>query len=104
MKSHSEGKKIGHEKAALAANRAGNEWTKLAFNAFKRYARKHKTFTTESVRNANPSLPEPTDPRAWGHVVLMAKKEMIVTPDGWECAKNKNVHARPVTRWKSNLI
>jgi len=92
---------IGHEKAEIAADHAGQEWKDLAFEAFKNYAKKHRYFTTELVRLNSKHVPIPPDKRAWGHVALRAKREEIVIGDGWTRASSSSVHGMVVTRWLS---
>ena len=96
-----EGLNIGHAMADVAANNAGDEWKEVAFDAFKQYARRHSTFTTEQVRLASPDVRPPPDARAWGQVALRAKREGIVVGAGWVRAESPRVHGMVVTQWQS---
>ena len=98
-----EGLQIGHRMAEVAADHAGEEWKEMAFEAFKRHAMLHSTFTTEQVRRWNPDIPVPPDGRAWGQIALRAKKEKVVSADSWVRADNRSVHGMAVTLWRSNI-
>lgn len=98
-----EGLAIGHKRANDAAEHAGGEWLELALDAFKNYAINHKQFTTEEVRLAHPNLPEPPDKRAWGAVPRIAKKEGLISAQGWTRANSHTVHGMVVTLWESRI-
>jgi hypothetical protein len=99
-----EGLELGHRMAEVAAFNAGEEWKDLAFQAFRDYAKTHHVFTTEQVRQANPDLPAPPDPRAWGSVALRAKRAGVVNVESWVRADSRKVHGMVVTLWRSNLV
>lgn len=99
-----EGLELGHRMAEVAASNAGEEWKDLAFQAFRDYAKTHHVFTTEQVRQANPDLPYPPDPRAWGSVALRAKRAGVVNVESWVRADSRKVHGMVVTLWRSNLV
>ena len=98
-----EGLSIGHKRANDAAEHAGDEWLELALEAFKNYATNHKRFTTEEVRLAHPNLPEPPDKRAWGAVPRIAKKDGLISAQGWTRANSNTVHGMVVTMWESRI-
>jgi hypothetical protein len=98
-----EGLALGHAMADVAAKHAGAEWTEMALNVIKDYARTHQKFTTEQVRAANDDLPPPPDKRAWGAVVRMAHKEGVIEPNGWVRAESRTVHGMVVTMWSSKI-
>lgn len=97
--SHADGLALGHASAAVAADHAGADWIDRAYAAFVAYAKRGQPFTTEDVRNANPDLPAPPDPRAWGQVALRAKKRKLVAPGEMVRAKNRGVHGQMVRQW-----
>jgi hypothetical protein len=99
-----EGLELGHKMAEIAGSNAGETWKELAFDAFKNHAKTHNVFTTEQVRNANPDLPAPPDPRAWGAIALRARKERLVDVESWVRADSRKVHGMVVTLWRSNLV
>lgn len=85
-----------------AADHAGDEWKKLAAEAFRQYARTHAEFRTEQVRDANPDIPEPPDKRAWGSIAVAAAKAGLVRSGGTVKAHSRTVHRMSVTLWISN--
>lgn len=93
---------IGLERAKQAADHAGDEWKAAAYQAFVQYAREHKTFTTEEVRKANPTLPAAPDQRAWGHIAKSAERAEIVEAVGFKRAQSSN--GRVSVLWGSTLI
>jgi hypothetical protein len=99
-----EGLELGHAMAAVAADNAGAEWKRKAYEAFVNYAKTCPYFVTEDVRAANADLPSPPDTRAWGQIALMAKREKIVSSYSLVRAKSRSVHGMIVTMWQSNLL
>jgi hypothetical protein len=93
---------VGLERAKQAADRAGDEWKAAAYQAFVKYAREHKSFTTEEVRKANPELPAAPDQRAWGHIAKAAERGEIVEAAGYKRAQSSN--GRVSVLWQSTLI
>jgi hypothetical protein len=93
---------VGLERAKQAADRAGDEWKAAAYQAFVKYAREHKSFTTEEVRKANPELPPAPDQRAWGHIAKAAERGEIVEAAGYKRAQSSN--GRVSVLWQSTLI
>jgi hypothetical protein len=97
------GTEIGHAKAKQAAAHAGESWQKTAYDAFVAFAKTHSAFKTEDVRSANPDIPPPPDPRAWGAISLMAKRNDIVVGGKPVKAENPRVHGMYVTLWTSRI-
>jgi len=97
------GLEIGHAKAKQAAEHAGSDWQKTALEAFKAFAKTHKSFKTEDVRNANPDIPPPPDKRAWGQVALDARRKQMIVGGGYVRAESKSVHGMAVTLWLSKI-
>lgn len=92
----------GLEMAKLAAERAGQEWQAIAYQAFVNYAKNNKRFTTEEVRKANPELPPAPDQRAWGHIAKAAQKAEIIEAAGYKRAASSN--GRVSVLWESQII
>jgi hypothetical protein len=97
------GTEIGHAKAKQAADHAGETWQKTAYDAFLAFAKTHNTFKTEDVRNANPDIPPPPDARAWGAIVLKAKRDKTIVAGKLVKAEDRSVHGRYVTLWVSKI-
>lgn len=89
----------GHAKAALAANKWGDAAKAAALAAFKRYAKKHMTFTTEDVRFDCDSIDIPGDPRGWGHIAKAAQREGYIEPKGYAPVRSSN--GSPKVLWRS---
>lgn len=97
------GTEIGHAKAKQAAAHAGETWQQKAYDAFVAFAKTRSAFKTEDVRSANPDIPPPPDPRAWGAISLMAKRNDIVVGGKPVKAENPRVHGMYVTLWTSKI-
>ena len=97
------GLELGHAMARVAADHAGEDWKRLAYESFVEYAKFHNEFTTEQVRGACLHVPAPPDKRAWGQISLMAKKNKIIESAGWTRAESKSVHGMVVTLWRSKI-
>ena len=95
--------KIGHHMAEVAANNAGENWKRIAYEAVGKHAKQHNFFVTEVGRTANPDMPFPPDQRAWGQIALTAKRTGIVSGQSFTRAKSRTVHGMVVTMWKSNI-
>ena len=98
-----EGLSIGHDMADKAATHAGLDWKATALEAFKQYATKHESFTTEQVRLSAKNILPPPDTRAWGGIARIAKAKNIISSNGWVRAESKSVHGMVVTHWKSKI-
>lgn len=95
--------KAGHRAAERAADHAeavDNGWKDRAFEAFCEYGRKHRLFTTEDARLANPDLGPVCSPKAWGHVALRAGNEGKIEYVRHVTAKAKGVHGMSIKLWR----
>ena len=99
-----QGLALGHASAEIAVAHAGDEWKRIALEAFLHFAKRNFSFTTEQVREAYPDLPPPPDKRAWGGITRIAKNEGIVEPIGWVRANSPTVHGMVVTLWRSKVF
>ena len=98
------GLQLGHALAKVAADNAGEDWKKLAYETFVQYARMHHEFTTEQVRADSLNVPNPPEPRAWGHIVRMAIKNNIIEHAGSKIADSRSVHGMRINVWRSKII
>lgn len=71
---------LGHAAAEACADKAGDDFREEALEAVREYAKRGGSFTTEDVRAA--SFAETHDGRAWGAVMLRAKRLGIVEACG----------------------
>lgn len=94
------GRKLGHEAAERAANKAGEDWKAQAYRAFVAFARRGAPFTTEQVRADNPDIPSPPDMRAWGQIAAEAQRNGVVVSIGLTRARSRTVHGMIVTKWR----
>ena len=97
------GLELGHAMAKVAADNAGEQWKKMAYESFVEYAKHHSQFTTEQVRSACLHVPPPPDKRAWGAIALKASKNHVVKSAGPVRAESKTVHGMYVTLWESQI-
>lgn len=84
---------------ARAEENAGRSWNDMAYNYLFGYIKTHKEFMTEDVRVAS-NLPEPPSQRAWGSVVVRAKRNGLIVRNGYEMVKNPKAHRTPATLWR----
>ena len=96
-----EGLRLGHEGADRAADAAGELWKAQALEAFIRYAKRHKKFTAEDVRLANPDIRCNGDNRSWGHIAKAASKAGATVKIGSANCISRNVHGSITTLWES---
>jgi len=92
---------IAAQACADAADRRDPNWTEQAFRAFKDFINlfPERKFTTEDVRLAAVnSVPPPKDGRAWGQIVLKAKREGLIKPVGYRGVESSN--GSPKVLWQ----
>lgn len=84
-------------------------WSDRAYNFFVNWATKHGgEFMTEDVRMAAEKAKgyvPPPDERAWGAIILRAKRKGLLEHAGFAPMKSRNCHGNPksVWRWKGQL-
>lgn len=100
----------GEELSVMGAQRAYDHaefenkgWGDVALQAVKLHATRNRELTAEQVRKAFPSIPEPPDKRAWGHVMRRARSEGYIQALRPVKAENPSVHGMWVTLWGSLL-
>ena len=80
--------KRGMKKAQAHADAENEGWSEDAYAFFVKYAKKHKEFMTEDVRNASKGvLPDPPDTRAWGPIAVRAVREGIIERKCFQAVK-----------------
>ena len=93
----------GIKQALESAENETENWGNLAYNFLLHYIKTNKEFMTEDVRIASfESVPQPPSNRAWGYVVVRAKKNDLITRKGYSCVKNPKAHRTPATLWVVN--
>lgn len=98
----------GIEAAADHADAVEPRWTDRAFDfavdVLAARARKGKNdpFMTEDVRKyaVARGFPEPPDARAWGAVMIRARRKGLIVRVGTGDSKNPQAHLRPTNQWR----
>ncbi len=99
-----EGVAEGLRLAKLSADKAGDEWKAAAYQAFIAYAKTHKYFTTEDVRQSLKDAPQPQDLRAWGHIARAALRNGVMVHHDFVRPKSRTVNGRYINLWQSTLL
>lgn len=89
---------------ARAATSSGDEWQERALRLVRIHATNHSTLTCDGMRLwvEATGFDRPPDARAWGAVMLRAKREAIVEPtDRFEVSADPACHKSPVRVWRS---
>lgn len=91
-----EGMKRSSERAELIHD----GWNEKAFHLLRRFP--NAEFMAEDVRAyaEDKGLPKPPSARAWGAVIVRAKKEGIIRAIGFRSVKNPKAHRTPATLWR----
>ncbi len=76
------------------------EWKEEAIKCVKKYP--HNTFKAEDVRvwSYGHGLDKPINCRAWGQVMLEARRRNIIKSVGFMLVDNPKAHKTPATVWK----
>jgi hypothetical protein len=91
---------IGINRAVDHANNEILNWSEIAYDFLKKYILRSGEFMAEDVINASSGIvPKPPDTRAWGAVIVRAKKDHIIKSLGFQSVKNPQAHRRPATVW-----
>ena len=95
-------KQEGIKRAIAHANRRVFGWEVSAFNILVNYIKENKTFKAEDIRNHAESLglELPPDKRAWGAIILRAKKVGLIRHIGYTQVDNPKAHKTNVSIWE----
>ena len=92
---------IGIKKSFDNANDKFENWGEIAYDFLLQYIKRNYAFLTEDIRIASADIvPEPPSKRAWGAVILKAKKAGLIRKIGFRNVKNPKAHCTPATLWK----
>ena len=92
----------GIEQALNHANEVHSEWSVKAYNFLLKFIQNNDEFMTEQVREASKDeVPEPPSKKAWGGIVVRAKKQGLIQSIGFRSVSNIKAHATPATLWKT---
>jgi len=98
-------KQAGIQQSLFTAEKKYNGWRDKAFDFLIGFAEKNNFFLTEDVRRASAGIiPEPPSLRAWGGVVVRARKAKIVEFAYTATVKNPNAHKCFASVWKSKIL
>jgi hypothetical protein len=91
----------GIERAIEHANRVNGNWSEQAYQFLLEYIKDREEFITEDVRQAAiDHVPQPPNQKAWGGVIVRAKKSGLITRKGYVSRKNPIAHCATVTLWE----
>ncbi|MFC4219039.1 hypothetical protein [Flagellimonas marina] len=91
----------GIKQAVDHADSTIDNWSERAFNFMRNYLTTTKEFMVEQVREASKGkVPDPPSNRAWGAIVLRARKMGLVRRKGYGRTKNVRAHSTPATIWE----
>ena len=90
----------GIVQSASNADSKVERWTDRAYAMLDAYPT--RTFMTEELREwaELAGLPKPPSNRAWGAVIIRAKKEGRIRAIGFRNTSNPKSHATPATLWE----
>jgi len=97
----------GMVKAEKNANGRTMGWSDIALGFLKEFAEKNPRFMAEDVREAaakSNRVRTPPSHRAWGGVIVRAKRDGIIENDGYSPVKNKTAHRANASVWKSLIF
>lgn len=84
------------------ADRDGGRWAALAFEAVRETARRHRTFTTDTVLEDHPHLEAIPERRVLGAAMVEAKRDGLIEPtDRYAQSDRVQSHGRPKRCWRS---
>lgn len=101
-----EGRKLrdkGIKQAVDNADLLHENWANTAYQFLINYLNQGYEFMTEDVRVASFGIiPEPPSKRAWGAIIVKAKKEGLIYRVGYSSVKNPKAHGTPAAVWKKS--
>ena len=93
----------GIDQAVNHANQKSENWSESAFNFLSKFIKTKRIFMTEDVRMASKDIiPEPPSNRAWGGIIIRAKKAGLIRHNGYSQVKNPKAHQANASVWAVN--
>jgi hypothetical protein len=91
----------GMANATAGADAQCPNWSDLALEWLRTYARDHASFISEQATDAarNWGLVEPSNPKAWGGVFKRAARDGVIQRDGFGVSNRR--HRSPTPLWRS---
>lgn len=91
---------LGIERAINHADRVCDDWGDKAYSLLLDFIKVTSEFMTEDFRlSTEGKLPEPPDNRAYGALIVRAKKNGLIRHLRYEAAKDKKSHRNPKSVW-----
>lgn len=104
-------KEEGIQTAVSNADRKIPGWSIMAMKLFVEFLQASPkigdgTFMTEDVRAyaLAKGLPNPPSKRAWGSIIVKAKKNRIIKFVGYDQVNNPKAHRANAARWRASLV
>lgn len=95
----------GMDQAVMTADSVIPIWSTRAYDFLVNYAKYNYKFMSEDVRTASESeIPTPPSNRAWGAVIVKAKKNGIIKHFGYGQVKNPIAHMANASVWISQIF
>lgn len=92
---------VGMQQSLDHANEKIESWGDKAFEFLLEYIKSHPNFMTEDMRKAsNKTIPIPPSKRAWGPIIVRARREGLIRHTGYQAVKNKTAHRTPASVWR----
>ena len=90
----------GIKQALQSAEDKAENWGEQAYSFLLEYIKTHTEFMAEEVRVASSGIvPEPPSKRAWGGVIVRARKNNLIESKGFSLVSNPKAHRTPATLW-----
>lgn len=90
----------GIKKAIDSAEELNEGWSEMAFNFLRNYIKNNPAFMVENVRKASEGkVPNPPSERAWGGIIVRAKKHGLIRRIGYQQVSNPKAHCTPASVW-----
>lgn len=83
------------------ADEVSEKWSEVAYQFLLKFIKSNKEFMTEQIRSASAGhVPEPPTTRAWGGIIVMAKKSGLIKRIGFQNVTNSKAHCTPASLWQ----
>ena len=91
----------GIQRAVSNADRKVSDWSQNAFDLLRIYlVTRRESFQCEDFREyCKDKLPDPPNNRAFGWIILRAKKEGLIRHVGYKAVSNPKAHLTPASVW-----
>lgn len=83
------------------ADEVSEKWSEVAYQFLLKFIKSNKEFMTEQIRSASTGIvPEPPTTRAWGGIIVRAKKSGLIKRIDFQNVKNPKAHCTPASVWQ----